>query len=78
MGRVAELPCCVCGNTEVQVHHLVGRGLRGMSQKASDWFTIPLCFNHHHNLHQYGWREWEASNGTQIEYLARTLEQIYD
>jgi len=78
MSRVAELPCCVCGSHEVQVHHLIGRNLRGMSQKSPDWLTIPLCFTHHSLIHSNGWRDWEMTHGSQIDYLARTLEKLYD
>jgi hypothetical protein len=75
--RVAQLPCCVCGQEPVQVHHIIGRGLRGMSQKSSDYFAIPLCPFHHDNLHRNGWREWEQMHGSQVDHAARTLARIY-
>lgn len=41
MGRVAELPCALCNAEPVEVHHL--REGQGLSQRASNWLTIPLC-----------------------------------
>jgi 5-methylcytosine-specific restriction endonuclease McrA len=41
MARVAALPCVLCGAHGVHVHHL--REGQGMSQRASNWMTIPLC-----------------------------------
>lgn len=41
LDRVASLPCCLCGDSPVTVHHI--RHSQGMSQRASDWLTVPLC-----------------------------------
>ena len=41
LDRVASLPCCLCGDTPVQVHHV--REGQGMAQRASNWLTVPLC-----------------------------------
>ena len=41
LGRVAQLPCALCGCMPVQVHHI--REGQGMSQRASDFLTVPLC-----------------------------------
>ncbi len=41
MGRVAALPCACCGAHGVHVHHI--REGQGMSQRASDFLTVPLC-----------------------------------
>lgn len=76
--RVAGLPCCVCGAQGVQVHHIIGRGVRGLSQKSSDWFGVPLCCHHHSELHRDGWREWEQRHGkSQIQLAAETLHKLY-
>ena len=39
--RVASLPCCLCGESPVQLHHV--REGQGMAQRASDWLVVPLC-----------------------------------
>lgn len=41
MDRVAQLPCGVCGDYGVQLHHI--RETLGMGQRASHWLVIPLC-----------------------------------
>lgn len=41
MAKIAQLPCACCGETGVHVHHI--REGQGMSQRASDFLTIPLC-----------------------------------
>jgi hypothetical protein len=50
LSKVAALGCIVCRllgqpGTPAQVHHL--REGQGMSQRASNWLTIPLCPPHH-------------------------------
>lgn len=50
LARVASLGCICCrmlgqGETPAQVHHI--REGQGMSQRASNWLTIPLCREHH-------------------------------
>ena len=39
--RVAQLPCCLCGDVPVSLHHV--REGQGMAQRASDWLVVPLC-----------------------------------
>ena len=41
MGLIAQMPCALCGDRPVQVHHI--REGQGMAQRASDFLTIPLC-----------------------------------
>lgn len=41
MGRVAALPCAVCGDSPVQLHHV--REGQGMAQRAQNWLVVPLC-----------------------------------
>ena len=41
MDRVAQLTCGLCGATGVQVHHI--RTGQGMSERASDFLTVPVC-----------------------------------
>lgn len=45
-------PC----NGPIQAHHLLRpwSGYRGMGMKAGDENAIPLCAQHHHELHQRG------------------------
>ena len=53
---VATLPCANCGihDETIVPHHLKHVGIEitsGMGRKASDWMTMPLCFNCHSKLH---------------------------
>ena len=66
---------------KVDVHHPIGCEWRGMGQKASDFETIPLCHEGHHQfgrnaIHQMGKRPWEAKYGSQRELLEQTLEKL--
>lgn len=55
MGRIADMPCVLCsilGQRQVgrtYVHHI--RAGQGMSQRASDFLTIPLCHDCHQGPH---------------------------
>ena len=52
---VQTLPCSDCRSEEnVVAHHLKGRMspyCGGMGYKASDIFTMPLCPDHHREMH---------------------------
>ena len=72
------LPCMVCGQLFVELHHPVGGsiqerlGCRG-NEKHSDWLQIPLCFDHHSaqgkdGIHK-GIESWEAVHGTQVSMI---------
>lgn len=79
LARVAELPCCVCGSSPVEVHHIRVHG--GTGRKAGDHETIPLCPFHHRTggireAFHAGPRAWEATYGTQLDHLARTLDKL--
>ncbi len=82
MAAIARLPCSVNNNNcspGVQVHHITKCGRR-----LGHLFTIPLCFNHHHNqsplaygnsVHK-GTKSFEVKYGTQFEMLEKTKEKI--
>lgn len=77
MDAVASLPCVCCGSHGVQVHHL--REGQGMSQRASNWLTIPLCPECHtgpNGLH--GNRSlMRIQKIEEIDLLARTIEALH-
>ena len=55
---VATLPCVICKehNETVVAHHLKHRWsphCGGGSQKANDYLTMPLCYEHHRMLHAF-------------------------
>lgn len=51
---VAQQPCLVCGRLPGHAHHVNFLQARGLGQKASDEFTVPLCALHHRALHDAG------------------------
>ena len=84
LGRVAALGCVVCRNlgfgpTPASVHHI--RAGQGMSQRASDYLTIPLCPEHHTDggkgvaIHA-GQQAFEAIYGSELDLLAQTIGDL--
>lgn len=51
---ISTIPCLICGNPEVQVHHLLRTGEHGMGKKSGDEWCVPLCVRHHDELHRNG------------------------
>src|SRR6201999_999533 len=51
---IAKQPCLVCGREPCDPHHLRFAQPRGLAQKVSDEFTVPLCRTHHRELHRRG------------------------
>ena len=61
---VAKQPCLVCGREPCDPHHLRFAQPRGLGQKVSDEFTVPLCRAHHRELHRAGKEsEWWSRKG---------------
>ncbi len=59
---VGQQPCLVCGRTPSHAHHVTFLQGRGLGQKVSDEYTVPLCAIHHRALHDAGREvEWWAS-----------------
>ncbi len=48
---VKTQPCTCCGKPADDPHHLIGHGQGGMGTKSHDIFTLPLCREHHNELH---------------------------
>jgi hypothetical protein len=51
---VASQPCLVCRRTPCDAHHLKFAQPRSLGRKVSDEFTVPLCRQHHQELHRHG------------------------
>jgi len=51
---VAAQPCLVCQRTPCDAHHLKFAQPRALGRKVSDEFTVPLCRQHHRQLHHHG------------------------
>jgi len=77
MNRVAALGCIIpdCGSPAV-LHH--PRFCCGMSQRASNFLTIPLCPEHHAgalSIHKSP-RQFENLFGSEVDLLALTIEML--
>jgi hypothetical protein len=51
---VAAQPCLVCRRSPCDAHHLKFAQPRTLGRKVSDEFTVPLCREHHRDLHHHG------------------------
>jgi hypothetical protein len=51
---VAAQPCLICQRTPCDAHHLKFAQPKALGRKVSDEFTVPLCRDHHHQLHRHG------------------------
>ena len=51
---VAAQPCLVCQRSPCDPHHLKFAQPRTLGRKVSDEFTVPLCRDHHRDLHRHG------------------------
>jgi hypothetical protein len=51
---VAAQPCLLCQRTPCDAHHLKFAQPRSLGRKVSDEFTVPLCREHHQQLHRHG------------------------
>jgi ERF superfamily len=51
---VAAQPCVICQRTPCDAHHLKFVQPKALGRKVSDEFTVPLCRDHHNELHGGG------------------------
>jgi len=73
MGRVAQLPCLVCGAHPVEVHH--------EGKPRSDFNCLPLCPRHHRQqfgpgAYHYSPRAFYELHGTSEELLTEIAKML--
>lgn len=84
LDRVAALCCIACrntglGDTPAEIHHCSAG--TGLSVRADNYRTIPLCPIHHRQgghgvaIHA-GRRTWERNYGTEEELLAQVRREL--
>lgn len=77
MGRVAQLPCVICGSWPVEIHHVIC-GRFGQA-KASDFDVIPLCPCCHRigplAIHN-GKASWVERNGPDYGFIPLVLAML--
>jgi hypothetical protein len=54
LSHVRSQPCVVCQREPCDAHHLKFAQARALGRKVSDEFTVPLCRDHHIDLHRGG------------------------
>jgi hypothetical protein len=60
--HVSALPCLICQRTPCDAHHVKLAQPRMLGRKVSDEFVVPLCRDHHRDLHRHGnERAWWAN-----------------
>ncbi|WP_193147740.1 DUF968 domain-containing protein [Citrobacter freundii] len=71
---VKAQPCVCCNKKADDPHHLIGHGQGGMGTKAHDLFVIPLCREHHDELHADP-VAFEAKYGDQLVMVFRVIDR---
>jgi hypothetical protein len=51
---VASQPCIVCQRSPCDAHHIKFAQAQALGRKVSDEFTVPVCRDHHIQLHHHG------------------------
>ena len=51
---IAEQPCLICKRSPCDAHHLKFAQPNTLGRKVGDEFTVPLCRDHHNELHRHG------------------------
>lgn len=83
MAKVAELDCALCRafnfpGVQAEVHHI--RDGQGMSQRAKDYLTVPLCSSCHRGDHGiHGDRKMlHIAKVSELDLLADTIRRLTD
>ncbi|WP_414446555.1 DUF968 domain-containing protein [Citrobacter europaeus] len=71
---VKTQPCICCNKQADDPHHLIGHGQGGMGTKAHDLFVIPLCREHHDELHADP-VAFESKYGDQLVLVFRVIDR---
>lgn len=75
-GLLAELPCVACGKFGVQIHHNTKH--TGFGQRNNHDQVMPLCFEHHYDLHHgIGIPKWEEKYGDQDDLVKQVKLRVY-
>jgi hypothetical protein len=70
--------CCITGAPNPDPHHIIGHGYSGMGTKASDCYQMALSHEMHMELHNKGWKAFEAKYGrSQQGMVAETLARLH-
>lgn len=70
---IRTLPCSVpgCNSDDMHAHHV--RKGAGTGMKPADGNCVPLCLDHHSELHLGGGRSFEVRYGVDLSAIAARL-----
>ena len=73
-----EMVCCITSKPNPVNHHIIGYGYSGTATKAPDFLQAALCHELHTELHDKGWKAFEAKHGvTQKQLVAQTMWAVH-
>ena len=77
---IRSLECVICGKSPSDPHHL---DTAGVAMKGSDYITVPLCREHHDELHSQGKATFQQLHGVDfykevVKFLVAWLEVQVD
>lgn len=67
---MSRQPCCVCGYPVSENVHTRGGG---MGRKADADTIVPMCRDHHRELHQSGTASFELAYGIRLSSVAHNV-----
>lgn len=72
---IRTLPCAVkgCCSKAIQAAHVRVETGGGMGMKPADYFSVPLCVDHHLEQHRIGHAEFDATHMLDLRALAEEL-----
>jgi hypothetical protein len=72
LAHIRAQACVVCQRQPCDAHHLKFAQARALGRKVSDEFTVPMCRDHHSDLHRHGNEiAWWANLGISPIELAK-------
>lgn len=77
MDMVAQLPCSVCGDKPVELHH--PREGQGTATRSDHWLVVPLCTTcHRSSVGFHGNRNMmKIYKMEEMDMLAYTIEKLF-
>lgn len=69
---IRSLPCSVpgCYQSPIHAHHVRTAANSGTGLKPDDRMAVPLCFEHHAEIHHIGKRTFEHKYGVDLRQVA--------
>lgn len=82
---VRTKPCMIVNdegencNGQARSHHLTFlKGKRGIGQKVSDEWCIPICDKHHYHLHYIGEKFFWGSHGFTLDKIINYAIELWE